>query len=213
MGASIGFPNLHELIRSFLFEQLNPEDPRDIYDVPLDDCPKFIGRVSVFNSAVATFWAPSDELSGTTGMTRERIRAIPSWRKGAPRYDCAFVKRKGGFGSRGMRSLDIVRVRLFFSFVHDRIKYSCALVEWFDTVGDSPHSDTGMWVVEPTYGYEGQRLVSVIRVDSMVRNAHLMPVYGKEFLPKKFRFFYSLDAFKSFFVNKYIDHQATQLAY
>jgi hypothetical protein len=49
-----------------------------------------IGKASVFTSAVATFFAPSDP-SGLHGMRRERIRSTPSWRDCEPRYDCAFV--------------------------------------------------------------------------------------------------------------------------
>ncbi|KAF9230397.1 hypothetical protein BU15DRAFT_16182, partial [Melanogaster broomeanus] len=50
----------------------------------------FTGHIKVFNSAVATFVAPSDP-SGIGSMRREHIHAVPSWRRGLARYDCVFV--------------------------------------------------------------------------------------------------------------------------
>ena len=48
------------------------------------------GRIEVFNSAIATFRAPSD-ISGVTGMRCEHIRATPSWRNGPARYDTVLI--------------------------------------------------------------------------------------------------------------------------
>jgi hypothetical protein len=49
----------------------------------LNDLPDFYGRVAVYNSAIAKFYAPSD-LSGVGGMRRERIRAMQSWKNSQP---------------------------------------------------------------------------------------------------------------------------------
>ncbi|KAG2029453.1 hypothetical protein BDR03DRAFT_880722 [Suillus americanus] len=54
------------------------------------DCPHFDGRIRVFNSAVSTFFAPSD-LSGIGGMKHEYICVSPKWRNGHARKDCVFV--------------------------------------------------------------------------------------------------------------------------
>ncbi|KAF8814409.1 hypothetical protein BYT27DRAFT_7082274, partial [Phlegmacium glaucopus] len=43
--------------------------------------------------------------------------------------------------------------------------------------------------------------------------AHLLPVYGKQFLPLCFHHTWSLDCFKSFFVNKYTDFHANEIAF
>ncbi|KAH9014264.1 hypothetical protein EDB85DRAFT_1876526, partial [Lactarius pseudohatsudake] len=49
----------------------------------------FYGKIIVYPSAVATFYAPSD-ISGIGGMHCERIYAVKSWRKGPGRYDTIF---------------------------------------------------------------------------------------------------------------------------
>ncbi|KDQ16512.1 hypothetical protein BOTBODRAFT_90696, partial [Botryobasidium botryosum FD-172 SS1] len=99
------------------------------------------------------------------------------------------------------------------SFEHDDIEHPCALIEWFDVEGTSPDEDTGFWVVKPEYTLDGSREVSVISLGSILRNAHLMPVFGHEFLPVDFHFSYTLDSFCSFFVNKYIDYHSNLIAF
>jgi len=162
-------------------------------------------KISVFHSAVATFLAPSDP-SGSHGMRRERIRSTPSWRGREPRYDCAFIVEDDT--KEGMTGMAIVRVRLLFSLDHDGVYYPCALVEWFKRVGNDPV--TGMWVVEPDPTRDAPDK-TVVHLDSFLRSAHLVPVYGEESLPLDFHFSYSLDAFEAFYVNKYIDHHANEI--
>ena len=48
------------------------------------------GRIEVFNSAIATFRAPSD-ISGIAGMCREHIRVMSSWRNGPACYDTVLI--------------------------------------------------------------------------------------------------------------------------
>ena len=48
---------------------------------------------------------------------------------------------------------------------------------------------------------------------AILRGAHLIPVYGSHFIPPHFCHFWSLDAFKAFFVNKYADHYANKIAF
>ena len=74
----LGLPTLQEEIRHFLYDQLYPfsDIPGDRVDLRV--CPDFQGKVSVFNSAKAVFFAPSDQ-SGVGGMRREIIHATPSW--------------------------------------------------------------------------------------------------------------------------------------
>ena len=112
-----------------------------------------------------------------------------------------------------MGSLDIARVRLLFSFKHDGVVYPCALVHWFKRLGDSPDENTGMWVVEPEVHEDGTRFASIIHLDSMFHAAHLMPVYGNSFVPTYLSYTHTLDAFRAYYVNKYIDHQAFEIAF
>jgi hypothetical protein len=170
----------------------------------------FYGKMTIYPSAVATFHAPSD-ISGIGGMRRERIRAVKSWRKGPGRYDTIFVNTDPSV--EGMQGLDVARVRLFFSFSHDGIEYPCALVHWFSRVGDLPSDHTGMWVVKPDLMDNGKNLTAIIHLDTVVRASHLIPVFGPQRVSRTLSFTDTLDTFTSFYVNKYVDHHAFEIAF
>jgi hypothetical protein len=113
-------------------------------------------------------------------MRYERIRAVKSWRKGPKCFDTIFINTDAS--AEGMRGLDVAHVRLFFSFSHNGIEYPCALVHWFSRPGNSPDDNTSMWEVEPDILDDGTKFVSIIHLDTIVRAAHLLPVYGQEFV-------------------------------
>ncbi|KAJ7923957.1 hypothetical protein B0H13DRAFT_1602154 [Mycena leptocephala] len=69
-----------------------------------------------------------------------------------------------------------------------------------------------MWIVEPEFRGKG-RLVTILHLDSLLRVAHLIPVFGSTHIPIGFSYRYSLDAFKAFHVKKYIDHHANEIAF
>jgi hypothetical protein len=163
--------------------------------------------VSVFHSAVAMFFAPSDP-SGSHEMRRKRIHSAPSWYGGEPCRDCAFVVTDQVRS--GMRGMAVVRVLLFFSVQFDQVCYPCALVEWFQRVRHDPSS--GMWIVCPDRMC-GRQDKSVLHLDSFLRAAHLIPVYGHQMMPLDFQHYYSLDIFEGYYVNKYIDHHAYEIAF
>ncbi|KAG2740823.1 hypothetical protein P692DRAFT_201842419 [Suillus brevipes Sb2] len=165
--------------------------------------PEICKKITLYTSAVATFFAPSD-LSGIGGMRYERIHAVDTWRNGPGRYDCVFVSTNSS--ADGM-------LRLFFSLKHDGITYPCALVQWFKHVADSPDEITGMWVVEPELLEDGARCVSVIHLDSIFRAAHLIPVFGGDFVPTNLTYSQTLDAFCTYYVNNFIDHHAYEIAF
>lgn len=172
----------------------------------LHACPPFAGTISVFASAVASYYAPSDP-SGIRAMRREHIRATPSWRQGSARYDCAFVNSEPG-----LDGLSVVRILLFFSFSFDEKTYACALVHWFSRIAEECDEDTGMWMVRPKVYDNGSPCISVVPLDRIFRAAHLLPIYGDDPIdsisPHD-----SLDVFPAFYVNKYIDHHAFQIAF
>ena len=70
-----------------------------------------------------------------------------------------------------------------------------------------------MWVVKPEEDRHGRRLTSVVHLDTVLRGAHLIPIFGTGFLPHNFRHNWSLDFFKAYFVNKYADHHAYEIAF
>jgi hypothetical protein len=201
-------PHLSDLIQKFIYDQQHPDDCSNSSSVSA--LPTFYGMITIYPSAVATFHAPSD-LSGIGGMRRERIRAVNSWRKGPSRYDTIFVNTDPS--AEGMRGLNVARVRLFFLFSHDGIEYSCALVHWFSRVGDLPDVHTGMWVVKPDMSDDGENIISIIHLDTVVRACHLIPVFGPQRVSRDLSFTDTLDTFTHFYVNKYVDHHAFEVAF
>ncbi|KAJ7840102.1 hypothetical protein B0H14DRAFT_3696876 [Mycena olivaceomarginata] len=165
LGDHIGLPAFPHLLTNFLHDQLHSDKYADSDDDDLDISEH---PLSVFHSALATFYAPSDP-SGIRGMRRERIRSTPSWGKHGLRRDCAFVvENQTENGFRGM------------SAVHMKGR---------------------------------SRLTTIVHLDTLLRGAHLIPVYGTRHIPANFRYQHSLDAFKAFHVNKYIDHHANEIAF
>ncbi|KAF8804340.1 hypothetical protein BYT27DRAFT_7259320 [Phlegmacium glaucopus] len=127
-----------------------------------DSYPQITGKIFVFNSAIATFYAPSN-ISGVTGMRREHIWATSSWRRGAPRYDCVLINSHPDID--GACGFEIAHIFLFFSFECNRVVYRCALVQWFSFVGIKPDEETGLWKVEPDLRDSGEPHFSIIHIN------------------------------------------------
>ena len=144
-------------------------------------------------------------------MRCEHIHTITSWRCGKPRYDCVFVNSDEL--TPGMLGLNVAQARLFFSVTVNRIKYSCALVHWYSRLGDSMDKNTGMWVVEPDILDDGRPWAAVIHLDMIVRLVHLLPIYEEERAPRGVKYTDSLDTFSEFYVNKFADHHAFEIAF
>jgi hypothetical protein len=136
-------------------------------------------------------------------MCRERIRSTPSWQGSYHQRDTVFVETDAELP--GMRGMAIARVLLFFSFSLDGVYHPCALVNWLVVHSNEPDPETGLWVVKPEF-MGNHRSVAVVHLDSIVRGAHLLPIYGSNPLPEDFDFAFSLDVFHAFFVNQYVDH-------
>ncbi|KAL4062672.1 hypothetical protein J3A83DRAFT_4092501 [Scleroderma citrinum] len=99
---------------------------------------------------------------------------------------------------------------LFLFFFFQNKCYLCVVVQWFDHVGDEPDVDTGMWIVCPT-STNHCAATSVIHVDTIYCAAHLIPVYGTQFIPRDIKPHHSYDIFTAFYVNKFVDHHAFSL--
>jgi len=180
-------------------------------DTELEACPMVNQTLPIkaYHSAAATFHAPSD-LSGIGGMHRECIRAMPRWQNGPGQYDCVFVEKDPEVD--GFKGLHIACVKLFISFVIDGITYPCALVDWFSQYGVSPCEDTGLWRVQPDFDGAGRRVCSIIHIDTILHAAHLIGIAGAQILPRDFTHHDALDSFRLFYVNKFADHHAHEIA-
>ena len=79
------------------------------------------GKIHMFQSAVATFCAPSD-ISSIYGMHCEHIWATSLWQNGPARYDCVLINSNSE--SEGVQGFDVAHVFLFFLFSME-IRFTC----------------------------------------------------------------------------------------
>ncbi|KAG2050282.1 hypothetical protein BDR06DRAFT_984068 [Suillus hirtellus] len=207
LGNELELPNFQQMVQEFLHDQAHTADP----DPPVFDpasAPLFSGKVSIFNSAAAEFYAPSD-LSGTGGMQREHIHAVSSWHGGAPCHNCVFVNMNTDTNI--MNGLAVARVLCFFSFSNRTSFFQCAVVWWFSHVLDARDLDTGMYVVAPATLEDDTPDISIIHIDCIFHAAHLIPVYGSNMLPRAITSHNCYNVFHSYFVNKYADHHTFEI--
>ncbi|KAI0629516.1 hypothetical protein C8Q77DRAFT_1220222 [Trametes polyzona] len=199
LGSYLACPELPKLLGRFLASQLQVSPPH-IADRE---------RIRVFPSARADFYDPCDARSDMEGRRHERIRATRKWRGTAPRYDCVFVNREPSLV--GLRGMEVARVRVFFDFKYKAASYPCALVHWFQRMGEAPDEETGMWMARPLYHDDGAQFRSVIHLDTIVRAAHLVGVAAQRYILDDEFEYTSLDRFDVFYVNKYVDYHAFDL--
>ncbi|KAF8874025.1 hypothetical protein BD779DRAFT_1613609 [Infundibulicybe gibba] len=197
-------PDFHLYLHYFLMDQLYPDA-----QVDTDHPPQYPTAPSLI--------AEYHDYSGIGGMLRQCIRSTPSWYNGPARRDCLFVNNDPN--QPGMRGLHVIQAMLFFLFSFHQHRYSiirqypCALVRWFEPVDDEPCPDTGMWIFKPELGRNGKRLTTIIHLESVLHAAHLIGVCDDKFIPHEFKYTDSLDSFQAFFVNKFSDHHANELAF
>ncbi|EGN97736.1 hypothetical protein SERLA73DRAFT_57550, partial [Serpula lacrymans var. lacrymans S7.3] len=65
----------------------------------------------------------------------------------------------------------------------------------------------------PDYNEDGSPTLQVIHTDCIMRAAHMMPVFDGALIGKDINCANSLDSFDSFYVNKFIDHNAFEIAF
>jgi len=54
--------------------------------------------------------------------------------------------------------------------------------------------------------------LSIIHIDAIYRAAHLIPVYGAQFVSRDLKFYQSYDSFCTYYISKYADHHAFEIA-
>ena len=117
----IGEPQFIDLLQRFLYEQVNPNLATSPEDILLNECPSFVGKISIFHSAIACFYMPSD-LCSTGGMYYECIHSNPNWHREYACYDTMFVETNSELD--GMPDMAIGYACLFFSFKFRGKQYS-----------------------------------------------------------------------------------------
>ncbi|KIN95133.1 hypothetical protein M404DRAFT_166588 [Pisolithus tinctorius Marx 270] len=153
-------------------------------------------------------------------MCHEHIRSCPMWRNKGPHFDCVFVVTNPE--AEGMHGLDIACVLCFFSFKYQGTLYPCTVIHWFDHMGDGPDVATGMWIIHPTCIIQLLGLflqcniphIAIIHIDAIYHAAHLIPIYATHNInTRDIKPHDSYDTFNSFYVNKFANHHAFEIAF
>ncbi|KAJ6622606.1 hypothetical protein B0H10DRAFT_1787855 [Mycena sp. CBHHK59/15] len=55
--------------------------------------------------------------------------------------------------------------------------------------------------------------MDIIHIDSILCGAHLVPIFGEDFLPRNFKYSSSLNSFRAFYINKYADYHSHKITF
>ena len=70
-----------------------------------------------------------------------------------------------------------------------------------------------MWIVHHDHNTDGSPTADILHLNTLVCAAHLIGVYGDNFLLKDLSPDPSLNIVQSYYVNKYIDHHGCEIAF
>jgi hypothetical protein len=98
--------------------------------------------------------------------------------------------------------------------MHNDQEYGCMLIHWFSCVGTGPDENTGLWIVEPEFEDEGKPHLDIIHIDTILCAAHLLPVFRtNQYISRLLTMHNTLDTFKEFYVNKFVNYHAFEIAF
>ena len=81
-------------------------------------------------------------------------------------------------------------------------------------MSDEPDDKTGFWMVEPELYQNGQPHLAIIHLNTIYRAAHLIPAYHtSDFIKQSLTMHDTLDEFKVFYVNHFVDHHAFEIVF
>ncbi|KAI6144294.1 hypothetical protein BKA82DRAFT_169355 [Pisolithus tinctorius] len=145
-------------------------------------------------------------------MHHEYIHSCPMWRNKGPCFNCVFVVTNPE--AEDMCGLDIAHILCFFSFKYQGTLYPCTVIRWFNCMGDGPDVATGMWIVRPSYNAHNVPHIAIIHINVIYRAAHLIPIYAAHNInTRDIKPHDSYNMFNSFYVNKFTDHHAFEIAF
>ena len=208
----INQPKLPNMIRRFLHHQFSNNSDTSDSDIDVSALLGFMGRVRLHSGASSIFFAPSDPC-GIHGLRQEQIRSTWTWRSGPPRQDTVLVNTGEGRNTcLPMSGYIVAQILFFFSFNYSGDDFHVALVWWYTLTEDSGCRDkaTGMWLVEREYRNGGPHL-AVVSVGAIFCAVHLLPFFGHERIIRGVTQDNSLDTYRMFYVNRYVDHQAFKI--
>ena len=196
------------LFRRYLYDLKYPHHAGA--HVAVSACPQYEGNITTKASASISFFTPSDS-TGISGHRKEQIRATVSF-QGFPRYDTVLVRTAVRANVQpGLHGLLVAHLVLLFNFPFESKDCPTAVVRWFTFDGESLDEDSGMCIIKPQNHPDGKPSFGLIPVEAIVRACHLIPVYGKVAVPPRVKFHNSLHLFKSYYLNKFIDHHSFEI--
>ena len=87
-----------------------------------------------------------------------------------------------------------------------------AVVQWFLYVIDSCDPDIGIYLVAPSTNDNDTPDTSIIHIDCIFHTVHLISIYDVNFLPHEITPHDNYNMFCTYYVNKYVDHHAFEVA-
>ena len=76
-------------------------------------------------------------------------------------------------------------------------------------MGVKPDEDMGFWTVEPDFTDDSSPHLVIVHIGSIYRAVHLLAAHqDAQFINCAFTMHSTLNKFKLFYVNKYVDHHA-----
>ncbi|KAI6146651.1 hypothetical protein BKA82DRAFT_146165 [Pisolithus tinctorius] len=76
-----------------------------------------------------------------------------------------------------------------------------------------PNKLTGMWMVKLSFLDNRTHHLAIVHINTIVQAAHLIPIFGWECVPLSISFNNSLDVYRGFYVNHFVDHHAFELSF
>ena len=138
-------------------------------------------------------------------MLHKHICSTHKWRNSPERCDCVFVEHAEDIA--GFCGMFTAQVYAFIKFKYNSITFHCAVVKLFSTIGDLLCPNTSMWTAQEDDEYD------LVHIDTIVHAAHLIGIVGESIIPHGLLPSDTLNVFKTFYINKFIDHHAFELAF
>lgn len=69
-----------------------------------------------------------------------------------------------------------------------------------------------MWIMQPAHHTNNTPYISIIHVDSIYHTTHLISIYSSWLVSPNLWQYQIYDSFHPFYVNKYADHHAFEIA-
>lgn len=113
----------------------------------------------------------------------------------------------------GFHGLLIGQVLSFIKLRHEGVEYPAVIISSFEVIGSCPCELTNMWKVHHDLDTHGQQQLKMVHLDAILHGAHLIGIASSNFVPKEVNHTNALDAFKTFYINKFVDYHTHEITF